>query len=329
MDKLDMAIIRELTGSILPPRRGFAPSYRQISKKLGTSPGTLRNRINIMYKSEILLGSTVFPNPNLIGLKVAAYTVEIPNSKVKADLFQKLKLVEGVYAAHDFVGSRSWVVFFYKNEAELERTHFLLNEISGTAGFLTNLFFPPCPVSFTKSEAELILHLSKNALVSYAKLGKNLGIPVRTLKREMSRLVRENMILSLPTVDYTAIEGCVPADLLVFFEDNKARAEAVSKVLEIVMDHLILASMYDVVGMCSLVLPRVASTGELAARVKRISGVKDAWVEIVSEHFMEGKQFVKYIERQISDESNQLVTIIESKNSANPAHIPRRVRNDV
>ena len=299
-----MAIIRELTGSILPPRRGFAPSYRQISKKLGTSMGTVRNRINIMYKSGILLGSTVFPNPNLLGLRAAAYNVDIPNTKDKAHLFQKMKLVENVYSAHDFVGSRGWLVFLYEDAADLERVRCMLDEISGIHGILSNLPYPPCPDSFTKKEAELILQLSNNGLESYSKLSKKLGISVRTLKREISRLVRENMILSVPKLDYTAIEGCVPADLLVFFEDDKARVEGVSKVLEIVMDNLLLAAMYDVVGMCSLVLPKVASTSELAARVKQINGVKDAWAEIVSEHVMEGKPFLRYLERQISGERN-------------------------
>ena len=112
------------------------------------------------------------------------------------------------------------------------------------------------------------------------------------------------MILSVPKLDYTAIEGCVPADLLVFFEDDKARAEGVTKVLAIVIDHLLLAAMYDVVGMCSLVLPNVALTSELATRVKQINGVKDAWAEIVSEHIMEGKPFLRYLERRISRERN-------------------------
>lgn len=304
MDKLDMAIIRELTGSILPPRRGFAPSYRQMSKNLGTSLGTVRNRINVMYKSGILLGSTVFPNPNLLGLQAAAYNVEIPNIKDKAHLFQKMKLVESVYSAHDFVGSRGWIVFIYEDAADLERVRRTLDEISGTHGILSNLPYPPCPDSFTKKEAELILQLSNNGLEGYSELSKKLGIPVRTLKREISRLVRENMILSVPKLDYTAIEGCVPADLLVFFEDDKARAEGVTKVLEIVIDHLLLAAMYDVVGMCSLVLPNVALTSELATRVKQINGVKDAWAEIVSEHIMEGKPFLRYLERRISRERN-------------------------
>ena len=48
MDKIDVAIIRELNqgGLILPGKPGFSPSYRDVSRRLGISLGTVRNRIN-------------------------------------------------------------------------------------------------------------------------------------------------------------------------------------------------------------------------------------------------------------------------------------------
>jgi DNA-binding Lrp family transcriptional regulator len=301
MDKLDIAIVRESTqiGSILPSRPGFAPSYREISKKLHTPLGTVRNRINMMYKSGVLSGSILFPNPNLVKLKAAAYTVEIPDARKKAKVFQEMKRFEGVVGAHDFVGSRAWIVFLYEDEAELARKYRLLRKISGPNGVLSNLPYPPCPDSFTKSDADLILRLSKNGLESYAKLARDLGLSERTLKRRILRLARDNMILSLPRLDYGAMAGCVPADLVVFFKDEKARAEGVSKVIELVMDYLLLAVLVDITGMCSLVLPKVASTSELAEKVKQINGVRDAWVEIVREHITEGKVFVEYFEKRM------------------------------
>jgi DNA-binding Lrp family transcriptional regulator len=302
LDKLDVAIIRELAQivPILPTRPGFAPSYRQISKKLRIPLGTVRNRINTMYKSGILRGSDIFPNPNLVDLKAAAYTVEIVDASRRSEAFQKMKLVEGVVGAHNFFNNKAWVVFLYKDEAELERKYSLLREISGPGGVLSKVPYPPCPDSYTKSDAELILRLSKNGIESYGKLKRDLRVSERTLKRRISRLVRQNMILSLPRVDYSAMAGCVPADLIVFFKDEKARVEAVPKLLDLVMDHVLLAVLFDTVGMCSLVFPKVASTSELAEKVRQVNGVREAWVEIVSEHITKAGVFIECFERGMS-----------------------------
>ena len=75
-----MTILRELTqgGLVLPGKPGFAPSYREVSKRLSIPFGTIRNRINTMYKVGVLNGSSLYPNPNLFKLRAGAYTTDVP-----------------------------------------------------------------------------------------------------------------------------------------------------------------------------------------------------------------------------------------------------------
>lgn len=303
MDKLDVAIIRQLTqsGMILASRPGLTPSHRQLSKQLRVPLGTVRNRINGMYKSGVLKGSIVYPNPNLFNLRAAAYTLDIPHSLNRAEAFKRLKLVDGVLSGHNFIGSRAWIVFFYRDQRELNEKLLRFKKISGTDGVQSAIPFPPCPVSLTRADALLISELSRNGLVSYGELGRKLGVSVRTVKRRMAKIVGENMILSLPNVDYNALAGLVPVDVMIFFE-NKAevRAEAEKKVLEIVGDYVILAALFDFVGMCSLLLPKVAQMSQLAEKVKQIEGVREVWVEIVEEHMHQGQILIDYLPKEIA-----------------------------
>lgn len=299
MDKIDIAIIRELTqaGLILPGRPGFEPSYREVSKKLGITLGTVRNRINKLYSSGVLKGSSKFPNPNLLGLSVGAYTIEV-SSELKKEVFEKLKLVDGVFSAHDFIGGRAWIVFAFKNEEDLDRKLRLFTE-TGAHGVLTKIPFPPCQQSVSRAEAELILKLSNENFSDLAELAKEMSTPVRTLKRRLAKIVRENMILSLPIVDYTAISECLPIDILVFFKDSEARKEGEPRVIGIVKDYMILAALWDVVGMCSLILPSVALASEISDKLAKIDGVKQTWAEIVAEHVHQGKVLTRFLEEKM------------------------------
>jgi len=303
MDKIDVAIIRELNqgGLILPGKPGFSPSYRDVSKKLGISHGTVWNRINTMYKIGVVKGSLSFPNPNLFKLMAAAYTMDVPPELDKGGVFQKLKDFDGFLSAHDFLGRMVWLTFVFRDEEDLERKLGTLKMIASTTGILSRIPFPPCPDSFTQFDARLMLQLSTNGLVSYAELGRSLNISTRSVVRKISKIGQENMIVSLANVNYGAMSGSVPADLLIFFANNRTRAFAETKVLELVKDYLIFGALFDVVGMCSLILPNVILLKELTENVRQIDGVMQCRIEIVVGHVHQPRFLVECLEKYIDD----------------------------
>jgi DNA-binding Lrp family transcriptional regulator len=305
MDKIDVAIIRELTqgGLVLPGKPGFAPSYREVSMKIGIPFTTVSSRINLMYKLGVLRGSFFYPNPNLFKLNTAAYTTHISEELDKADAFRKLKSFDAIISAHDFLGRMAWITFVFSDEQDLERKLSALKKIAGAEGILSRIPFPPCTDSFSKSEALLMLHLTTKGLESYAGLARNLETSTRTLVRRMSKIAKENMILSIPNVDYSAMEGSVPADLLFFFANEQARATGEPKILELVKDYVIFGALFDIVGMCSLILPNAVLLKEIEGKVKQIDGVMQSYIEIVVEHFHQPKILAECLEKEIQGRS--------------------------
>jgi len=86
--------------------------------------------------------------------------------------------------------------------------------------------------------------------------------------------VRVAAVISLPKMDYHRIKGSVPANILILFNNLDAARMSQKTIIPLVGDTVIFAVLWDVVGVCSLVLPDVASAGELAEKVKRVEGVQ-------------------------------------------------------
>lgn len=329
MDRVDVAILREMTQGqlILPGRPGITPSNREISRKLGLPPGTIWYRIKRLYASGIIKGSWVSPNPSLLGLSMRAFTVDVPPLLDKAKVIEGLRRVDGVVSAHDFVGSLLWVTFVYESEEALGIKLKQIREIAGAEGIHSSIPYPPCTASLTKSEAELILRLLKGGFDSYGSLAREMGITVRTLERRFSKLVKEGSIISLPKVDYKAMTGCVPADLLVLFENPEAARASPRTVLPLIGDRVILAALWDVVGMCSMVLPDVASVTEVAEKIRRLDGVSMARVEIVRDHIDQMGILEGYIERWMLSKGLKVSALHFTRTMSNASKKSRHERN--
>jgi len=127
----------------------MSPSNREVSRKLGVPPATVRYRLNRMYSAGIIKGSSVFPNPNLLGLKMGAYTFDVPQRQDKNEIVRRLSQVEGAFSIHNFIGSLVWVTFLYDDETILERKLEQFKEAAGAQGAFSHVPFPPCTVTLT------------------------------------------------------------------------------------------------------------------------------------------------------------------------------------
>jgi DNA-binding Lrp family transcriptional regulator len=310
LDNLDVAILRELTQArmILPGRPGITPSNREVSRRLNLPPGTVRYRLKRLYESGVLEGSSVFPNPSLLGLKIGAYTVDVSPLELKREVVHKLLKVEGAVHLHNFVGNLLWMTFVYQNEKEPASKVSLMNEIAGAEGIFSRIPYPPCVASLAQSEADLVLRLARGGFDTYGSLAKELGVSVRTLERRLSKLVGEGVVLSLPKVNYKAMTGCVPADLLVIFRDANSAKSSEGKIMQLVADKVILAALWDVIGMCSLILPNVSAIGELNDQVRVLEGVATARVEIVRDHIEPMDVFRNYLEKWMEQRSLKVLS---------------------
>lgn len=303
MDGLDVRILRELTqaNSVYPARPGLGVSYRSIARTLSVSPGTVRNRVLRMTTAGVLTGSSVYANPNLLGLEVGAYAVEVSPRRSKREVVDRLRKIEGVYFLQNFRGDLLGVVLAYPDEGSRERAIGMVNRIAGAkSGVFSRVSYPPCHMTPTRSEWKLVARLVRGPFPTYAALARELGVSVRTIKRQLAKMVHARAVLSVPTMDYRALSGCVPVDLLVAYASPSLRHEAERKVLGLVGDRMIFAGVWADFGMYSLILPKVSAATQIAEEAARIPGVGMSRAEIVDEHIDQVQVLWKYVDRQVA-----------------------------
>lgn len=286
MDKIDVAIVRELAqaGTLLPARLGKAPSFRAVARNLRLPPGTVRNRIKAMYDNGVLFGSSVYPNPNLLGVIVNVYAVDVSPNLPKRTVVESLKSVDGMLFIQNFHGSLLGLVFVSKDERKASECISKINSITGAKdGMKSRAFYPQCASNLNKEELRLVKRLSLG-FKSYAELARELRTSIRTVKRRVSRIAMGRTILSVPTMDYRQISGVVPADLMVSYTSLEVKARNDMEILDLVRDYAIYAGLWHGLSLFSMMIPKVTKATEILDSVKRLEGVKTARLEFVDEH---------------------------------------------
>jgi DNA-binding Lrp family transcriptional regulator len=297
MDRLDISIIRELSQSqtMLPAKVGLRSSYRSMAKKLRVSPGTIRNRLQSLYGSGFLSGSSVYFNPGILGFKAGAYAVEIPTNLSKRDAIEKLKMTDGVIIIHNFHSALVGIFFIFK-ESDLQIKLQQFRAATGAKeGLYSEVPYPQCTAHLREAEWTLIDRLSKGPFESHNQLARDLGMKVRTLKNQMSKIMRAQAVLSMPTLNYRAIERGIPSDLIVIFSDPATRNITEQKVSELLNSYLLFVGISEEYNVYNLVLPNFPMVADLEADIRMVEGVKMVRAELVEEHIDLIKKLVKYI----------------------------------
>ncbi len=277
-----------------------------MARKLRISPGTIRNRVKALSSSGILLGSSIYFNPNLLGLEGGAFAVEVPSNEDKNEVIEKIKHIEGILFIHNFYSALVGIAFVCeKGSLQSKLDSFRATAGAGEgSGFFSRVMYPPCDISPSGPEWALIARLSRNNYKSYAELAKDLDVSVRTLKSRMSGILRSRAVLSLPTLNYRAITIGVPADVIVVFTHPSRKHEAEEKVLELLGKYLVFAGVGSDYMVYNLIVPSLPMVEDLEDSIGKIAGVNSVRAELVREHIDLARNIAELIPQQIAQKES-------------------------
>ena len=306
MDRLDIRILRELTQAhtVWPARPGFVPSYRFVARRIGASPGTVRNRVREMIRTGFLLRISAYANPNLLGLGSGSYAVEVSSGRSKADVMEKIAQLGGVVFFEDFRGPLLGMALTFSDSRDLERKLARIDQISGSSrGLFSRVEHPPAPGRLTRSEWALVGRLMAGNFRTYEQLAREFRVSSRTIKRRLARLAENGAILTFPRMDYRALVGGVTAELIVAFEDRATKAEAEGRILHLLDDWMIYAGVWEEFEIFRLILPNVSKASEVAERVGHLDGIRFARVEFVERLVDHLDALRPFVEQRVSESS--------------------------
>ncbi len=258
-------------------------SYANVAKGLALDEETVRNRLRRMNEVGFLQGWQLVLNPSMLGRKAAMVElgVSAPESKTRA--ISRLRLLEGVTLIDDFYGNKLAVQVLYVNVGTLERQVQLIASLCDwPTPVWWKLGFPPCDLTPTRTDWQIIQALRQNARGSLSDVSRSLRISTRTVKRHLQHLVEGNAFYLDPVLDLGKVGG-VRCRLWVVCEANKK--EAVDQMIlsglpRIISTHTAPQEYSLFVVHCS----NASEVQEISQWAGKLEGVKEVRSNIDVEH---------------------------------------------
>lgn len=302
MDELDIRILRELTQG---GHEGLAwgeidPSYRALSRKLGASVGTVRDRVVKMSSSGFLKVFPIQVNPALLGLYMGSLAVDVPHTSPKKELLEKLVLIDGMLIVATHVGTLIGLIFYYEDEKELERKIKLVEKVCGATGMkFTKIPYPRCSIKLSKRDWEVIRALQAVSPRSARFLSKRLGISARTLKRRTKRLIDGMAVSTILSIEAHALNTGVIGNILVTYNRKDVRADADRELLRALDSRLLFVGLWTDFSLFTAVLPSIHAASETLETVKNVGGVASARLDLMHDRVEVYSTLSEAVERKL------------------------------
>jgi DNA-binding Lrp family transcriptional regulator len=228
MDTLDVKILRALLSerSVAPSNHQVSSSLRSIAARLGADDVTINHRYKKLQQSGVMSGWRLAINPTILGCESLDATVDVQPESAKPDMIRKLSLINEVVGIQDFYGSRLKVVAMYRGDEVRSRVIELISRITNAEAMTqVRWALPPSRTErLTETDVAIIRSLSNDARKSLVQVAKGLGLSTRTVRNHVEKLLRENTIFALPTLDMSGISGLIPVQLSYSYSRSESKS---------------------------------------------------------------------------------------------------------
>jgi DNA-binding Lrp family transcriptional regulator len=208
-DALDLAILREMYRDGAVNLAGIDPRLNatQVAHRLRIGRARVAARLKWWRDSGFLQRYDVWLNPALLGWHGAWVAVRVDHPRVKADLFRRIALVDGVVSAFDFLGEWVSVALVASDSISLERRVNLLRGLSGVREVEPPVLWrAPAPRRrLTPLDIRVIRALRERPTATLSETAHRVGISTRTMTRKYSELVNDWAVWFVPVFDFTAL----------------------------------------------------------------------------------------------------------------------------
>ncbi len=288
-----------------PLNPDFRGSYRAIAEKVRADEDTVRYRLKKLHESGFLGDWRLQLNPRIWGGGQAVVFIDVNPHTRKDKLVDELKLLPGTMILNSFY-ERLGVVLEYDDEPSLRRQVELARRLSGARDAMVGRIpFPPCDTDLSARDWDLIRSLRKNPRKSYAALAAETGMSVRTIRRRLSRVVREGVAFAWPTLDPRGAGSGVLACLSVSCPIDRAGgidetigAHLNDSIWHVV--HMLPSSPGDLVPTSyNLALPHILMARDILNWAGEVPGVREARLDMHEDIFTNFQSYDEYLDGKL------------------------------
>lgn len=290
LDNIDVNIMKELLADfMMPPRNAhIRRSFRSLAKSIKIDQHAIRNRVRKLQEQGVIRHWYIAVNPSLFGLKTAYLQFFLPASSDKDEIMKRISSsFPNVGFLCNHLEPRLIVILYYKDPNDLDDDVDKLMKIT-KATYVNKMpkLFTESGAKLTESDWKIISSLIQDPWKPYSAISKELKISSKTVKRRVETLAKDAAVYLLVDVNMRAIEGIIPADLIIFYGgniDSVLKEKTRLQIGEYLRDQLVFfdpnfASNMDHFG---LILSSISKSQEIQKWVSGREGVKQSDVSIL------------------------------------------------
>jgi Lrp/AsnC family transcriptional regulator for asnA, asnC and gidA len=326
LDKIDIKIVKELfTDFIMPPRNAHVRrSFRSLAKSIKIDQHAIRKRIRRLQEQGVIRRWYIAVNPAIFGLKTVTLQFFLPNSD-KDEIIQKISSSfpnMGLMCNH--LEPKLMVILYYRDAKDLDQDIDKLMKITkATCMNKMPKLFTEYGAKLTESDWKIIGSLQEDPWKPYQAISKELKISSKTVKRRVEALAKGGAIYLLADVNMRAVEGIIPADLFIFYENRSNINSAVKdktrlQISEYLGDQLVFfdpnfAPDMDHFG---LILSSISKSQEIQKWAGGREGVKQSDISILLDVIPRLKLYKELVEDMIRPQQESTGYIEEYSSSS-------------
>ena len=328
VDKIDVKIIKEfLTDFIMPPRNAhIRRSFRSLAKSVQIDQHAIRNRIRKLQEQGVIKRWYIAVNPAIFGLKTATLQIFLQSNSDKDEIMQRIfSSFPNIGFLCNHLEPNMLVILYYRNAKDLD--HDIDNLIKITKATRLNKMpklFTEYGAKLTESDWKIISSLQEDPWKPYQAISRELKISSKTVKRRVEALEKGAAVYLLADVNMRAVEGIIPADLIIFYENrsniNNASVKDKTRlqITEYLGDQLVFfdPNFAPNIDHYALILSSISKSQEIQKWVSGREGVKQSDMSILLDVLPRLKLYAELVEGMIRQQQQSTRYIEEYSSSS-------------
>lgn len=234
MDETDLAILRELARDQVGGWGRLDPriSASEIARHVDIARSTVSTRLERWDESGFLVGYKLAPNTGLFDAVHQAGSVRVDDPRRKPSVVESLSMMDAVAGLLDHVGT--WVGFALvsQDKGGLDRAARLIGGIEGVDGVETGPAFQPpcCDATLSPLDWRILAAVREDPLGPDHEAADRAGVSARTFRRRYRRMVRQDAVMLMLELDFTAWTGGALSRFVVHLDAQASRSAAAKRV---------------------------------------------------------------------------------------------------
>lgn len=295
LDRLDLGMMKMLlinNGVPPPDNLALKKSFRSIAKELGVDQGTIRKRMKKLQEQRVLKGWYLGMNPGITAQDVVYAWFTIEDELRKEDAIERLHSLSNLERTCNYLGSGLKMILLSDKGTATEKMLDQLAQLAGPRAILRHHAFLEVPAIHPgATDLAIIGSLRRDPWKPYSVVARELGLSARTVKRRVEKLSEGGEIYMIPIIDYRALQGIIPVDLIVDYVSNEMRPSVNQRIISRVKEQLMFSGRFGPTGYFSLMLPSVSQVEQITRWIKKQEGVREVQASILQDVILNRSHF--------------------------------------